>query len=345
MRVDTSLPEDDWHAVAAAAKLAEEVGFDGVRTNELRHDPFAPLVLASVVTERVRLSTSIVVAFPRSPMVVANISRDIHAASRGRFHLGIGSQVKGHNERRFSVPWTPPQPRMREYGESLRAIWAAWEEGEKLRYEGKHYNFTLMTPEFTPPKTGLPMFGMSVAAVGEAMMRLAGQTYDGVRLHGFCTRRYTEQVAFKNVAEGLRQSGRSTEGFEVIGGGFIATGPDEETVRKRMDWVRYRVAFYGSTRTYHGVFAQHGLEELGLKLHKMSLAGEWDKMAAEVSDDVVQLFAAVGTYDTIPQAIAERFGGVADWISFDFAPDTDPDRQREVLSKIKAIPGVSWPAV
>src|SRR3546814_16393978 len=134
--------------------------------------------------------------------------RSIHAASGGRFHLGIGSQVKGHNERRFSVPWTPPQPRMREYGESLRAIWAAWEDGEKLRYEGKHYNFTLMTPEFTPPKTGLPMFSMSVAAVGEAMIRLAGPTSDVVRRHGLCTPPYTAHVVSSQGAAALPPSGR-----------------------------------------------------------------------------------------------------------------------------------------
>lgn len=338
MLVDTMLPMDDWRAVAAAAKLAEEIGYDGVKTHEIKHDPFAPLVLASVATERVQLSTGIVVAFPRSPMAVANIARDIHAASGGRFHLGIGSQVKGHNERRFSVPWTPPQPRMKEYVEALRAIWRCWETGEKLNYEGKHYNFTLMTPEFTPPRTGLPMFKVSIAAVGEAMLRLAGQVCDGVRLHGFCTRKYTEEVVLRHVQEGLERSGRRREDFELIGGGFIATGPDEAAVRERMDWVRYRVAFYGSTRTYHGVFAVHGLEDLGHKLHRMSLAGQWNEMAKEVPDEVVRLFAAVGTYDEIADAIAERFGGIADWITLDFPPGTDRDLQREVLAKVRRIP-------
>jgi probable F420-dependent oxidoreductase len=337
--VDTMLPMDGWSRVADVAKTAEAIGFDGVKTNELKHDPFAPLVLASVATERVQLSTGIVVCFPRSPMVVANIARDIHAASGGRFHLGLGSQVKGHNERRYSVPWTPPQPRMREYVQALRAIWRAWEEGEKLRFEGEHYNFTLMTPEFTPPKTGLPMFKVSIAAVGEAMLRLSGQVCDGVRLHGFCTRKYTEEVALKHVGEGLARSGRSAEDFEIIGGGFVATGPDEQAVRERMDWVRYRVAFYGSTRTYHGVFAVHGLDDLGHKLHRMSLDGKWNEMAKEVPDDVVRLFAAIGTYDELPKAIEERFGGIADSISLDFPPGTDPDLQRDVLARIRRIPG------
>ena len=338
MRVDTMLPMDDWRSVADVAKSAERLGFDGVKTHELKFDPFAPLVLASVATERVQLATGIVVCFPRSPMVVANIARDIHAASRGRLHLGLGSQVKGHNERRFSTPWTPPQPRMKEYVESLKAIWAAWENGEKLKFEGKHYNFTLMTPEFTPPRTGLPMFRISVAAVGEAMLRLAGQVCDGVRLHGFCTRKYTEEIVLKQVQEGLARSGRSRDQFEIIGGGFIATGQDEEAVRERMDWVRYRVAFYGSTRTYHGVFAVHGLEDLGHKLHRMSLDGKWNEMAAEVPDDVVRLFAAVGTYDEIAEAIEVRFGGIADWISLDFPLGTDLDLQRSIIGKIQRIP-------
>src|SRR3546814_14155029 len=132
------------------------------------------------------------------------------------------------------------------------------------------------------------------------MMRLGGQTYDGVRLHVFCTRRYTEQVTFRNVVEGLKQSGRTTEGFEVVGGGFIATGPDEETVRERMDWVRYRVVFYGPTRTYHGVFAQQGLEELGLNMHQNSLAGEWEQLADGISDDLAHTFAAAGPSQHTP---------------------------------------------
>lgn len=309
MKVDIGLPSGDWSEVGPAAAQAEALGFDSVSTVELAHEPFLRLALATQTTETVELSTAIAIAFSRSPMVVANMSWDLHANSGGRFYLGLGSQVKGHNERRFSVPWSAPAPRMQEYIESLRAIWRCWQTGEKLNYVGKHYQFTLMTPEFSPPKTGLPMPAVSLAAVGPAMLRVGGRVADGVRLHSFCTKRYMEEVCMTHIADGLAQSGRSREDIEIYGGGFVATGEDEEAVAKMVDWVRYRVGFYGSTRTYFPVWELYGLEDLGLKLHQMVADRKWDKLAAEVSDDAVELFAAVGTYDTLAKAIETRFSG------------------------------------
>jgi probable F420-dependent oxidoreductase len=253
MQVETSIPMHDWRGIGAAAQRAEAAGFDGVVSFEIANDPFTPLAFAAVATERIRLGTAIAVCFPRSPMVVANISWDLHRQSKGRFTLGLGTQVKGHNERRFSVPWTAPLPRLREYVESLRAIWRCWEHGDKLDYQGKHYRFTLMTPEFTPPASGLPPIPVTIAAVRPAMMKLAGRVCDGVRLHGFATRKYLEQVAVPEIEAGLKQSGRDRSRFDVWGGGFIATGRDDGAVRKQVEAIRYRIAFYGSTRSYHGV--------------------------------------------------------------------------------------------
>ena len=338
MRVFAQLPTEDWTRTAEAARRAEAAGYDGVSSNELAHDPFLPLVVAAQATKHVKLNTSIAVAFPRSPMIVANMSRDLHANTGGRFELGLGSQVKGHNERRFSVKWTAPVARMREYVQSLRAIWRCWEEGEKLDFQGDHYSFTLMTPEFSPPKTGLPVFPVTCAAVGPDMLRMAGRICDGVRLHGFCTREYIEQVCMERIGEGLARGNRRREHLEISGGGFIATGPDEATVTKMMDWVRYRVGFYGSTRTYLPVFAVHGLENLGMKLHRMSVEGRWNELADQVSDDVVRLFAAVGTYDELPQAIEKRYGGVVDVIKLDMPDDIDPDHHAELVNRIKQIP-------
>lgn len=338
MRVFANIPQDDWAQVPAVARWAEDVGFDGIATSELAHDPFMPLALAAMNTRRVELATSIVVAFPRSPMVVANMAWDLHANSGGRFALGLGSQVKGHNERRFSVKWVSPVARLREYVEALRAIWRCWELGEKLRYEGEHYQFTLMTPEFSPKPTGLPLIPVTVAAVGPDMLRMAGRVADGVRLHGFCTRRYIENVCMVRIGEGMARSGRTREHMEISGGGFIATGPTEDVVRERMDWVRYRIGFYGSTRTYLPVFEQHGLEELGLKLHKLSVEGKWDQLAAQVSDDVVRLFAAVGTYADLPAAIEARYGGVVDLLRLELPPATDPGVARELVQDIRRIP-------
>jgi probable F420-dependent oxidoreductase len=338
MRVDPVNPRHDGKAAGAAAKAAEDAGFDGVVTAEIDHDPLIPLAFAATTTQRIDLGTGIVVAFPRSPMVIAGSAWDIHAASGGRFHLGLGAQVKGHNERRFSVPWSAPAPRLREYIHSLRAIWRCWEHAEPLHFEGDHYRFTLMTPEFSPKPTGLGPIPISIAAVGPAMMRLAARHCDGVRLHGFATRKYLEETAIPRLFEGLEQGGRKRSMFEIWGGGFIATGPDEEAVQKEMEWVRYRVAFYGSTRSYHGVFAAHGWDDLGMKLHGMSKRGEWKQMAAEVPDEVVRCFAAVGTYDEIPKAIAERFGGLTDTATLSFPADTDRDLVQQVVNDVRAIP-------
>lgn len=338
MRVETGIPLGNWRAVADAARRAEAAGFDGVLSYEIAHDPFAPLVLAALATERVRLGTAIAVCFPRSPMVMANIARDLHAESGGRFTLGLGTQVKGHNERRFSVPWTAPLPRLREYIEALRAIWRCWETGGKLEFEGKHYTFTLMTPEFSPKPTGLGPVPVTIAAVKPAMIGLAGRVCDGIRLHGFATRRYLETVAMPALEAGLKAAGRERSTFEIWGGGFIATGRDEAAVAKALEGIRYRVAFYGSTRSYHGVLEAHGAEDLGHKLHDMSKAGKWKEMAREVPDDLLREFVAAATWDDLPAAVEKRFGGITDSITIDYPQDMGEGRARELVADLKRIP-------
>jgi probable F420-dependent oxidoreductase len=338
MRVETGIPLNDWRGVGAAAKLAEETGFDGVVSFEIASDPFIPLAFAAVATERIRLGTAIAVAFPRSPMVTAMTAYDLHVQSKGRFTLGLGTQVKGHNERRFSVPWSAPFPRLREYIESLRAIWRCWDLGEKLDYKGEHYQFSLMTPEFSPPAAKLGPIPVSIAAVKPAMMKLAGRVCDGVRLHGFATRKYLEQTALPEIYEGLRNAGRERRRFEVWGGGFIATGKDDAAVAKQLEMIRYRIAFYGSTRSYHGVLAAHGWEDLGLKLHDMSRKGQWKEMAAAVPDDTVAEFTAVGRYDELARVIEKRFGGLSDSITLDFGHGAPPGLARELVQDLRKIP-------
>src|ERR1700722_13388335 len=284
MRVFTRLPMHDWTATAQAAREAEAAGFDAAMTVELGHDVFAPLAIAVMATRRVELTPSVAVAFPRSPTVLASQAWDLQANSRGRFVLGLGSQVKGHNERRFGIAWSAPAPRLRDYVPALRAIWRAWETRGKLDFHSEHYTLTLMTPDFSPEPTGLPMVPITIAAVGEAMLRVAGQAADGVRLHPLCSRRYLEEVCLPRIAEGMARSGRTRERFDVHGGGFVVTGPDAEAVARASARVRERIAFYGSTRSYLPILALHGLEELGLKLHTMSVRGKWQDMAAEGSE-------------------------------------------------------------
>jgi probable F420-dependent oxidoreductase len=338
MRVFTMLPMRHWREVGAAAQAAEEAGFDALMTVELAHDVFTPLAFAALATQRVELTPSIAVAFPRSPTVLASQAWDLQANSNGRFVLGLGSQVKGHNERRFGIQWSAPAPRLRDYVRALRAVWRCWETGEKLDYQGEHYKLTLMTPDFSPEPTGLPMVPVTIAAVGEAMLRVAGEVCDGVRLHPLCSRRYVEEIALPCIAEGMRRSGRSRANFDLFGGGFVVTGPDEKTVAAGMEWARRRVAFYASTRTYAPILALHGLEELGQKLHAMSLTGRWAEMSAEVSDDVLRIFAASGTYREIAPAIEERYAGFADAIELNFTAGAPAGLQRELLADIRRIP-------
>jgi probable F420-dependent oxidoreductase len=350
MRVATTIPQDNLQNVTGAAQAIEHAGYDAITTLENRHDPFLPLAVAATCTQRVELVTGIAISFIRSPMSAANLAWDLNEASRGRFVLGLGTQIRAHNEKRFSVPWSAPAPRMREYVESLRAIWRAWKYGERLHYVGEHYRFTLMIPNFVPEGSGLDLPAVTLAAVGPAMLKLAGEVADGVRLHPFCTRQYLADVVIPQVTAGLALAGRERGHFEISGGGFIATGADDEAVAVATDWVRQRVAFYGSTPAYWPVLETHGLGDLGRKLNRMTKEGLWDQIAAEISDDTLHLFAAIGRHDEIAGAIEQRFGACADTVFAstssevpgDFPPDLIADIQRIPVAFTRFDTG-SWP--
>ena len=313
-------------------------GFDSIQCPELKHGPFIPLAFAAMATSRVELAISVAISFPRSPMIVANLAWELHRHSKGRFVVGLGTQMRPHNERRFSVPWVAPAARMGEYVESLRAIFRAWETGEKLNYQGKYYQFSLMTPEFSPGPQGLPLPPILIAAVGPLMIRTAARHCDGARLHGFATRKYIEDVVRPLLSDELIRVGKSFSTFEVTGGGFVATGPNEEAVRVAAEKIRYRVAFYGSTPAYRGVLELHGAGELGERLQYATRAGAWDTMAAMVSDEILDLFVARATYRDLPAAIEKRFGEVVDTVGVEFLPTDAPELRREVVQAIQAIP-------
>ena len=338
MRVSMGLPVHDWSACAKAARQAEDDGVDVVTSNELKHDPFTPLAFAALATERVALVPSVAIAFPRSPMIVANHAWDINRHSRGRFVVGLGSQVKGHNERRFSVPWIAPAARMGEYADSLRAIFRCWEQGEALNYQGKYYQFSLMTPEFSPGPQGVRMPPIAMAAVGPLMLKTAARVADSVRLHSFATKQYVDRVVRPLLAAELANNGKSFEHFEMTGGGFIATGPDEKAVNEAAEKVRYRVAFYGSTPAYRGVFDLHGVGDLGVKLNTMVKQGQWSEMARQIPDDVLDLFVARAPYEGLAEAIEKRYGGIVDAVSVDFADGTPASVRRGTIEALKKIP-------
>ena len=338
MRVVYHIPNDNLGAAEEAARAAEAAGFDGIVALENAHGPFPPLSVAAMATERIQIGTGVAIAFPRSPTIMAHAAWDLHKASGGRFYLGIGSQVKGHNERRYGIEWTPPAPRIKDYIGAVRAVWRAWETGEQINYHSKHYTLTLTTPNFAPPPSGLQAIPIAMSAVGPAMLRVAGDTADGVRLHPFSTKQYLAEKSLKHISDGLTRSGRSRQDIEVVSGAFLATGKDEEAVSKMREYIRFRISFYCSTRSYWDVLRLHNLEDLGERLRPYPKEKRWDEMAAEISDDVLELFATVGTYDEIGSKIANRYKGLADSLSLFVPTDTKPGPLGEVLQDIQKIP-------
>lgn len=335
--VETGVPVDDLWRVPAAARRIEALGYSAAIAPETNRDPFLPLALAAEHTTTLGLGTSVAIAFPRAPMVVAQVAWDLQRFSKGRFGLGLGSQVRKHNEERFSVRWTAPVPRMREYIQTLRAIWDSWQNGTKPAFVGEHYRYTFMTPFFNPGPIEHPRIPVAISAVNPVMCRLAGELCDGVRLHNFCTRRYLDEVILPSIARGAAKAGRAAQDVELCGSGFIATGPDDQTVRKQFESIRRQVSFYGSTPSYFGVLELHGWGALGEQLNKQSREGKWQEMAAAVPDEVVHAFAAVGRYDEIVPRVRERFRGVR---RISFPPPAEEPRDeglvRELLQELRA---------
>lgn len=340
MRVITQIPNNDLVAAQHVAKVAEDCGFDSVVTAENAHTCFLPLAAAALATSRIQLGSAVAMAFPRSPTITAQTAWDLQKASNGRFYLGLGSQVKAHNERRFGVTWSAPAPRMRDYVGALRALWHTWESGGKLDYHSETYNLTLMTPNFAPKPTGLPQIPVSIAAVGPGMQKLAGEIADGVRLHPFSTRRYLAEVSTARIMDGLEKGGRDRRNLEVIAGGygFIGTGKDDEAVRKAREYVRFRIAFYCSTRDYWDVLRLHDLVGLGETVNPYPREGRWGEMAALIPDEILELFATVTGYEALPEAVAKRYGGHADTVLLQIGPDEDVARLKRCVAEIQKIP-------
>ena len=340
MKVEAGINTNDLRSIPAAVAKLERLGYDNISTPEIKNDPFLPLAVAAAHTTRIGISTSAAIAFPRSPMVTAMMAWDLHRASEGRFMLGLATQVKGHNQRRFSTPWVAPaQPRMREYVGAVKAIWDAFQNGTKLDYVGKFYTHTLLTPEFNPGPLPYELPKITITAVGPFMARLAGEVADGVRMHGFCTAKYIQDVIWPELHKGAAKAGRDASQLEVSGGGFIVTGKTQADLDKQLEAARTRVSFYGSTRTYHGVFEAHGWTDIGPRLHEMSLKGMWGEMPKAVPDDVLEQFVIMGTHDQIVGRIRERFGGICTRIGFSI-PTNTPEEEEVATTLIKELKAV-----
>ena len=331
-RVLYHLNTSNLKGVAEEARWAESIGYDGLCTEETGHDPLFPLLLAATTTSKVTLEPRVAIAFPRSPMVLAYAAMDLQQFSGGRFRLGLGTQVKGHIQRRFSTDWSAPGPRIREYVQSLHAIWQAWQTGERLAYHGDHYNFSLMTPFFSPGPSDQPSPPVFISAVNTYNCRVAGEVCDGVSLHPLCSPEYLKQRMLPNIADGAARAGRTTEQINLSGSSFVITGPTQAVIDAKKQAVKRQIAFYSSTRTYSPVLEVHGFEEVAVRLHEMSLKGQWEEMTGLITDEIFDAFAIAVGYDEVAPAIKERFGGLLDEVVFGF--DTPGPEDENQLKKI-----------
>jgi len=335
MKVDGGIGFD-LNSAAANAKEAEEAGYSGIWTAETSHDPFFPLLLAAQSTSEVELGTSIAVACARNPMILANIGYDLQAYSKGRFVLGLGSQIQPHITKRFSMPWSHPAARMREMILAIHAIWDSWQTGERLNFRGDFYTHTLMTPFFNPGPNEYGKAKIFLAGVGGLMTEVAGEVADGFICHGFTTERYLREVTIPALERGRAKAGKTMDGFEIVGPSFVVTGGDDKELAQAAAGTRQQIAFYGSTPAYRNVLDLHGWGGLQDDLNKLSKEGKWVEMGTLIDDEILNTFAVVGEPEQIAPELHKRYGDVIQRISF-YAPyKTDPERWRKVLADLKA---------
>jgi len=318
MLFDVTIFPMDLNATGEIARCVEEYGFSGLWTAETSHNPFLPLTHAAAATNQINLGTGIAVAFPRSPMVIANVAWDLAEQSKGRFVLGLGTQVKPHITKRFSTEWSAPVPRLREYIESLRAIWNTWQNGAPLRYTGEHYRFTLMTPFFSPdpiPYWDIPIY---IAGVNEGLCRLAGELCQGFHVHPFHTVRYLNELVIPNIQAGAEKAGRTRADVKLTCAIFVVTGRNEEEMRNNAIMAKSQIAFYASTPSYATVMEIHGWQELAGRLNAMSREGRWAEMWQEISDEMLNEVAVVAPPDELSYKVKERYTGLLDRVGYYF---------------------------
>ena len=324
--------------ISDVSKRMEALGFDGVTTPEAGHDPFLPIPLIAEHTERISIGTNVAIAFPRSPMVTAQIAWDLQQLSGGRFRLGLGTQVKAHVARRYATPWTSaPGPRMREYLECMRAMFDTFAGKEPRYYEGEHYNFSLMNPFFNPGPIDFAPPEILIAAVNPYMAGLAGELCDGLRLHPISTFDFTHKCVMPAVAKGAEKAGRKASDVDMVGAPFLCLAKDEASLRAAMEDQKQHIAFYASTPTYHSVLEHHGWLDTAAELHGMTRQGKWDELHKCISDDMLDEWAIVSTWDDFPDKCRARCEGIFDTVLLDLPPDAraDKDFVRSTIAALK----------
>jgi probable F420-dependent oxidoreductase len=332
VKVDAPLVTPALSAVPDLAREIEAMGYDGVYTFEGPHDPFFPLALAAEHTERIDLATTIAIAFARSPMNLAHIGWDLQTFSAGRAILGLGSQIKPHIEKRFSMPWSRPAARMREMVLAIRAIWTTWQDGTPLRFEGEIYRHTLMTPFFTPEPSELGPPRIFLGGVGEGMTEVAGEVADGFLIHPFSTPVFLREHTIPALERGLATSGRTRGDIEISWPVMVVTGTNDQEIAGAASVTRAQLAFYGSTPAYKVVLDAHGWGDLQPELNRLSKSGSWDVMASLIDDEMLNTFAVVGPPEEVATVMQARYGELVDRIAFNAPYRSDPTAWAETLA-------------
>jgi probable F420-dependent oxidoreductase len=330
----------DLAAVAADARLLEEIGYDGVAVEETKQDPYIVMALAAQATTRLRVSTAIAMAFPRSPTITAMSAWTLQRLASGRFTLGLGPQVRAHIERRYGMSWSAPGPWMREYVAAVRAVWRCWQDNQPLDVRGPHYSINLMPPLFNPGPISHPDIPIHLAAVNVGMCQVAGEVGDGVRPHPICSAHYIANVMIPAVREGAQRAGRSLAEFKICHKPLIATARSADELALRVRDVRARLAFYISTPSYRRAVEHHGLGDLARKLSQFARAQDWEKMPHCVTDEVLHLFAVVGRHEEIAAKLIERFHDVVTHCEFSIAVRVERDKEElaEIAATLQAAP-------
>ena len=338
MKLDTTLMVRSCTEAASLARAAEEMGFDALWGVENQHDPFLPLAVAATTTSKIKLGTAIALAFPRSPMSLAYTAWDLQAASNGRFILGLGTQVKGHNERRYSIKWGSPGPRLREVILALRAIWDCWQNGTPLNLRGEFYQFTLMTPAFNPGPIAHPQVPIYIAGVNPYVCRLAGELCEGFHAHPFHSTTYLREKVLPQIEAGTQKAGRSRKDVTISTSAFVITGDSQKEMDEMREKVRMQIAFYASTRTYKPVLDMHGWGDVCMRLSEKAAKGEWAAMAKDITDEMLTEFAVTGAPDEVPDLLQVKYDGLLDRVAIYHTdrPGQNEARWRKLIEAFRA---------
>ncbi len=338
IELDTGLAAARLSDVPAAARAVEAAGFKGLWTAETSHDPYLPLALAAEHSSRVDLGTSIAVAFPRSPLVHAMLAWDLQSLSGGRVILGLGTQVKGHNEKRFGIPWESPGPRLREMIQMIRAAWDCFQNGTPPTFAGKFYRFQLMTPFFNPGPIEHPAIPIYIAGVNPYMCRLAGELCDGFHVHPLHSVRYVREAVLPQIAAGAAAAGRDVAQITLTSSCFTIAGDTPREQEGMRQLVRSQISFYASTPAYRPVFELHGWGEVAARLTTLSRTGDWAGMAALVTDEMLDVFAITSSWDELPGRLRERYDGLFQRLNLyiPYRPQDPPERWRRLAESLRA---------